>query len=160
MNLSRVVAVAAVAGLAGCSNGLSHARTVCVTGYNEYDRKIHEFWLDNESKAGCFGNPSGRAPGQNWGGGGKFSCGCSVTPGRTVNLEWTFVLPKQDFYAGKPPEQHSVRVKIPQPQSATSRYFRIYFRNNGTVSLQWVNDMGADELAPTDQRVGQRGNAP
>ncbi|KAB7769379.1 DUF3304 domain-containing protein [Xanthomonas maliensis] len=144
-----VVAGATIALLAGCTNGLPQARTVCVTGYNEYERQIYRFWLDSEAKSGCFGNPPGRSDGNPWGGGGKFACGCNVTPGKVVDLQWTFEQTRQEYDAGLKPEEHTIRVKIPQPESSRSRYFRVYFRKNGTTSLQWVDDMGADELAPT-----------
>ncbi|WP_258077808.1 hypothetical protein [Xanthomonas bromi] len=83
------------------------------------------------------------------GGGGKFSCGCKVTPGKVVNLYWTFEQTRQEYDSGVKPEEHTIRVQTPQPQSSSSRYFRIFFRKNGTASLQWVDDMGADELPPT-----------
>ncbi|WP_302479187.1 hypothetical protein [Burkholderia lata] len=40
-------------------------------------------------------------------------------------------------------------MAIPQPESSTSRYLRVYFRKNGTAELQWVDDMNAPELPPT-----------
>ncbi|KAB7769377.1 DUF3304 domain-containing protein [Xanthomonas maliensis] len=138
--------------LAGCTVDGSHSKTVCVTGYNEYERHIHEFWLDNEAKSGCFGNPPRRENPYPWGGGGAFSCGCNVTPGKEVNLYWRFERTKAEYDANATPEEHTIRVKIPQPESRTSRYLRVYFRRNGTASLQWVDDMGADELPPTKKQ--------
>jgi hypothetical protein len=149
MSMLRFLMVAFIFLLGGCKDGFSQSRTVCVTGYNEYEKQIYEFWLDNESKSGCFGNPPGRKDGNPWGGGGAFSCGCNVTPGKTVNLQWSFVIPKEDFYAGKRAEEHFLKVTIPQPESSGSRYFRVYFRKDGTASLQWVDDMGAEELPAT-----------
>ncbi|WP_235426762.1 hypothetical protein [Xanthomonas cerealis] len=150
MSTLRFLMAAFILLLGGCKDGFSQSRTVCVTGYNEYEKQIYEFWLDNESKAGCFGNPSGRGKDTgDWGGGGAFSCGCKVTPGKVVNLYWTFEQTRQDYDSGVKPEEHTIRVQTPQPQSSSSRYFRIYFRKNGTASLQWVDDMGADELPPT-----------
>ncbi|QEO28351.1 DUF3304 domain-containing protein [Xanthomonas translucens pv. undulosa] len=140
--------------LGGCKDGFSQSRTVCVTGYNEYEKQIYEFWLDNESKAGCFGNPPGRSEGSHWGGGGKFSCGCNVTPGKTVNLQWSFVQSVEEFDAGEKAKEYTTKVTIPQPESRNSRYFRIYFRKDGTASLQWVDDMGAEELPATPDGKG------
>ncbi|KAB7769376.1 hypothetical protein CKY51_07265 [Xanthomonas maliensis] len=138
--------------IAGCTDGFSQSRTVCVSGYNEYDRQIYQFWLDSEAKSGCFGNPPKRSEGYPWGGGGKFSCGCKVTPGKEVNLYWRFERTRAEYDANIKPEEHTIRVKIPQPESSKSRYFRVYFRRDGTASLQWVDDMGADELPPTANR--------
>ncbi|MEK2601353.1 hypothetical protein [Burkholderia arboris] len=127
-------------------------RTVCITGYNEYDRKLHEFWLDNEHRSGCFGNPSARDAGEAFGGGGGFACGCKVTPGQQVKLSWLFAQPLDDIQRGISSEHKTIDVTIPQPESATSRYLRVYFRNNGTAELQWVDDMNAPELPPTAQQ--------
>ncbi|MGS0515891.1 hypothetical protein ACQR5T_00855 [Xanthomonas oryzae pv. oryzicola] len=154
MSILRFLMVAFIFLLGGCRDGFSQSRTVCVTGYNEYEKQIYEFWLDNESKAGCFGNPPGRTDGNSWGGGGKFSCGCNVTPGKVVNLYWTFEQTRQEYDSGVKPEEHTIRVQTPQPQSSSSRYFRIYFRKNGTASLQWVDDMGAEELPATPDGKG------
>ena len=135
--------------LSGCDKVLSHKRTVCVTGYNEYERQIYEFWLDNESKSGCFGNPSGREDKYNFGGGGGFACGCTVTPGKKVSLYWSFEQTRAEFDAKEPPEEHTVQVTIPQPESRNSRYLRVYFMKDGSTPLQWVDDMGAPELPPS-----------
>ncbi|PPV04627.1 DUF3304 domain-containing protein [Xanthomonas bromi] len=144
--------------LGGCKDGFSQSKTVCVTGYNEYEKQIYEFWLDNESKSGCFGNPPGRKDGNPWGGGGAFSCGCNVTPGKVVNLYWTFEQTRQEYDSGVKPEEHTIKVQTPKPQSSSSRYFRIFFRKNGTASLQWVDDMGADELPPTPSIAKEAGS--
>lgn len=139
--------------LAGCGqhdgDASAEARTVCVTGYNEYARKLHEFRLDNEHRSGCFGNPSARDAGEAFGGGGGFACGCKVTPGRKVKLYWAFAQPLDEIQRGVPAEHETIDVTIPQPESPTSRYLRVYFRKNGTAELQWVDDMNAPELRPT-----------
>ncbi|WP_260608101.1 hypothetical protein [Xanthomonas cerealis] len=155
MRILRFLMVAFIFLLGGCRDGFSQSRTVCVTGYNEYEKQIYEFWLDNESKAGCFGNPSGRGKDTgDWGGGGAFSCGCKVTPGKTVNLQWSFVQSVEEFDAGKKAKEYTTKVTIPQPESRNSRYFRVYFRKDGTASLQWVDDMGAEELPATSDGKG------
>ncbi|VWC98226.1 putative lipoprotein [Burkholderia lata] len=139
--------------LAGCErhDGAASAapRTVCITGYNEYTRKLHEFWLDNERKSGCFGNPSAREAGEAFGGGGGSACGCKVTPGQTVKLAWVFAQPLDEIQRGVQAEHKTIDVAIPQPESSTSRYLRVYFRKNGTAELQWVDDMNAPELPTT-----------
>ncbi|WP_278649957.1 hypothetical protein [Burkholderia lata] len=139
--------------LAGCEQHVDAAsaapRTVCITGYNEYTRKLHEFWLDNEHKSGCFGNPSAREAGEAFGGGGGFACGCTVTPGQTVKLAWVFAQPLAEIERGVAAEHQTIDVTIPRPESSTSRYLRVYFRKNGTADLQWVDDMNAPELPPT-----------
>ncbi|AZQ52750.1 DUF3304 domain-containing protein [Burkholderia cenocepacia] len=139
--------------LAGCGrhdgDASTDAHTVCITGYNEYARKLHEFWLDNAHKSGCFGNPSAREDGEAFGGGGGFACGCKVTPGRKVKLDWTFAQPLDEIQRGVPAQHATIDVTIPQPESSTSRYLRVYFRKNGTAELQWVDDMNAPELRPT-----------
>ena len=139
--------------LAGCERHDGAAapvtRTVCVTGYNEYTRKLHEFWLDNEHKSGCFGNPSAREAGETFGGGGGFACGCQVTPGQTVKLAWVFAQPLDEIERGVQAEHKTIDVTIPQPESSTSRYLRVYFRKNGAAELQWVDDMNAPKLPPT-----------
>ncbi len=155
MSMLRFLMVAFIFLLGGCKDGFSQSRTVCATGYNEYEKQIYEFWLDNESKSGCFGNPPGRTAGTLWGGGGKFSCGCNVTPGKTVNLQWSFVQSVEEFDAGKKAKEYTTKVTIPQPQSRNSRYFRVYFRKDGTASLQWVDDMGAEELPATSDGKGE-----
>lgn len=138
--------------LSGCDKVFSQERTVCVTGYNENERQIYEFWLDGESKSGCFGNPSGRQGYSNFGGGGGFSCGCTITPGKKVNLYWKFVRTKQEFKAKIPAEEHVSQVTIPQPESSNSRYLRVYFMQDGSTPLQWVDDMGAPELPPSTRK--------
>ncbi|RNF82093.1 DUF3304 domain-containing protein [Montanilutibacter psychrotolerans] len=134
--------------LVGCDAVLSQSRTVCVTGYNEHERGIHEYWLDDENKAGCHGNPPGRDVDQVFGGGGGFVCGCNVEPGKQVSLFWEFVQTPEDFDAKVPPEQRTVQVTIPQPESPSSRYLRVYFMEDGSTPLQWVDDMSAPELIP------------
>lgn len=139
--------VAAVLGLLSACDGASAARTVCVSGFNENARQIHEFWLDGEHKSGCFGNPSGKETGSKyWGGGGGFACGCSVTPGRKVNLSWEVAQTWDEYQKKVPPEQHTTQVTIPQPESSHSRYLRVYFRKDGSTDLQWVDDMDAPTL--------------
>ncbi|WP_321813567.1 hypothetical protein [Paraburkholderia sp. J69-2] len=148
-----VVALFATIPLAACGKHsdelLSHKHTVCVTGYNEYERKLNRFWLDEAHQSGCFGNPSGRSDGQDFGGGGGFACGCTVTPGQTVKLYWKFAQSKAERDNGVPQESRTIDVTIPQPQSENAQYLRVYFRKNGTADLQWVDDMGAPTLPPT-----------
>lgn len=135
--------------LAGCGEVLPQSRTVCVTGYNEHERGIHEFWLDNENKAGCHGNPPGRDVDQIYGGGGKFTCGCSVTPGDKVSLFWQFSRTRKEYDAKVPPERHTAQVTIPEPPTVDARYLRVFFMKDGSTPLQWVDDMGAPELPPS-----------
>nr|WP_288355249.1 hypothetical protein [uncultured Pseudomonas sp.] len=135
--------------LSGCDRVLSQERTVCVSGYNEYDRQIYEFWLDGENKSGCFGNPPAKRADQIFGGGGKFACGCKVSPGKRVELYWSFEQTRAEFDAKKPIEEHTAMVTIPQPESHDSRYLRVYFMKDGTTPLQWVDDMGAPTLSPS-----------
>ena len=147
---SRWVIVLGATLLSGCGDTLSSSpRTVCISGYNQNDRKIHMFWLDNESKAGCWGNPPGREVDQVYGGGGGFNCGCRVTPGKQVSLTWSLARSLKEFEAGVLRQEFSTLVTIPQPESSTSRYFRAYFMKDGTAKLQWVDNMGAPELSPT-----------
>jgi hypothetical protein len=154
--LMYAMALAATTVLAACGKHsdelLSHKHTVCVTGYNEYERKLNRFWLDDEHNSGCFGNPSGREQGQNFGGGGGFACGCTVTPGQTVKLYWKFAQSKGEWDSGEPVVSKTIDVTIPQPQSENSQYLRVYFRKNGTAELQWVDDMGAPTLPPTPDK--------
>ncbi|WP_223807373.1 hypothetical protein [Montanilutibacter psychrotolerans] len=147
--LLRLTGLTAFLWLVGCDAVLSQSRTVCVTGYNEYERGIHEYWLDDENKAGCHGNPPGRDVDQVFGGGGKFSCGCNVAPGKQVSLFWQFSRTRNEYDAKIPPEQHTTLVTIPHPESSTSRYLRVYFMKDGSTPLQWVDDMGAPELIPS-----------
>ncbi|QRN42724.1 DUF3304 domain-containing protein [Xanthomonas oryzae pv. oryzae] len=134
--------------LGGCRDGFSQSRTVCVTGYNEYERHIHEFWLDNESKSGMFwGILQVGLMGIRGEVVGSFSCGCNITPGKEVNLYWRFERTRSEYDAGVKPEEHTIRVKIPSPESSSSRYFRVYLRKDGTASLQWVDDMGGRRVA-------------
>ena len=109
------------------------------------------FWLDDENKAGCWGNPPGRDVDQVYGGGGKFNCGCRVTPGKEVSLYWVFAQSKAEYAAKVPEVQREVRVTIPQPESPSSRYFRAYFMKDGTAKLQWVDNMGAPEIEPSPE---------
>ncbi|KVW26883.1 DUF3304 domain-containing protein [Burkholderia ubonensis] len=154
----RALALAGLGVLAACGRhagaeaAAAKPHAICVTGYNEYDRKLHEFRLDNEHESGCFGNPSAREAGEAFGGGGGFACGCKVTPGRKVKLFWEFAQPLDAIQRGVPPERKTIDVTIPQPESPTSRYLRVYFRKNGTAELQWVDDMNAPELKPTQEQ--------
>jgi hypothetical protein len=150
------LALSATTVLAACGKHsdelLSHKHTVCVTGYNEYERAMYRFWLDDEHKSGCFGNPSGREQGEDFGGGGGFACGCTVTPGKKVKLYWKFELSRSEIDRGMQQESKTIDVTIPQPQSDSSQYLRVYFRKNGTADLQWVDDMGAPTLPPTQDK--------
>ena len=149
---SRWVIVLGATLLSGCGDTLSSSPgTVCISGYNQNDRKIHMFWLDDENKSGCWGNPPGRDVDQVYGGGGKFNCGCRVTPGKEVSLYWVFAQSKAEYAAKVPEVQREVRVTIPQPESPSSRYFRAYFMKDGTAKLQWVDNMGAPEIEPSPE---------
>ena len=142
--------------LVGCDSVIpASSKGVCISGYNQNARHIHEFWLDNESKAGCHGNPPGPDEDQIYGGGGKFTCGCRVTPGKQVKLEWEFVQTLAEFKAKLPSESHEANVVIPQPESSSSRYFRVYFMKDGSTALQWVDDMGAPVLPPPTERMSE-----
>ncbi|WP_254601559.1 hypothetical protein [Burkholderia lata] len=153
LTLAALGVLGVLAGCGGHDDAASPAsRTVCITGYNEYTRKLHEFWLDNEHKSGCFGNPSAREAGEAFGGGGGFACGCKVTPGQAVKLAWVFAQPLDEIERGVAAEHKTIDVTIPQPESSTSRYLRVYFRKNGTADLQWVDDMNAPELPPTAEQ--------
>lgn len=144
------VTVAMIIFLTGCDKVFTRERSVCVTGYNELERGIHKFRLDRENKSGCFGNPPGRAVDQEFGGGGKFACGCKVTPGKKVKLEWEMRQSMSESESGMEAEKHFTSVTIPNPESMNSRYLRVYFMKDGTNPLQWVDDMGAPELSPSD----------
>nr|WP_288355247.1 hypothetical protein [uncultured Pseudomonas sp.] len=132
--------------LAGCDGAFSQERTVCVSGYNEFDLPIYEFWLDGENKSGCFGNPPAKRVEQIFGGGGKFSCGCKASPGKAVQLYWRFERTPSEVEAGIPPKEFKRLVTVPQPESHDSRYLRVYFMKDGSTPLQWVDDMGAPTL--------------
>ncbi|WP_254606744.1 hypothetical protein [Burkholderia contaminans] len=150
LTLAALVVLGVLAGCGRRDDAASPARrTVCITGYNEYTRKLHEFWLDNEHRSGCFGNPSAREAGEAFGGGGGFACGCQVTPGQAAKLAWVFAQPLDEIERGVAAEHRTIDVTIPQPESPTSRYLRVYFRKNGTAELQWVDDMNAPKLPPT-----------
>ncbi len=141
--------VALVSLLVGYGDIFSPAsKEVCITGYNQYERQIHKFRLDGESKSGCSGNPSGRDGRGIYGGGGGFTCGCRVTPGKQVSLIWSFVRTRAEFNAGIPRDEFSTMVTIPQPESSSSRYFRIFFMKNGIPQLQWVDDLRAPRIMP------------
>ena len=147
-----VVLVVCAVFLSGCGEDSSFkSRSVCITGYNQFERKIHEFWLDGESNSGCHGNPSRRELDHVYGGGSKFTCGCRVTPGKEVSLYWVFAQSKAEYAEKIPEVQREVRVTIPQPESPTSRYFRAYFMKDGTAKLQWVDNMGAPEVEPSPE---------
>ena len=135
--------------LAGCGDVFAPAsKEVCITGYNQYERQLHKFRLDAESKSGCWGNPSGREGHGTYGGGGGYVCGCRVTPGKQVSLYWVFAQNKAEYAAKVPEVEHTVQVTIPQPESPTSRYFRIFFMKNGIPQLQWVDDLRAPRVMP------------
>ena len=141
--------VALVSLLVGYGDIFSPAsKEVCITGYNQYERQIHEFRLDTDNKTGCSGNPSARKGNYMYGGGGGLSCGCRVTPGKQVSLYWVFAQNKAEYAAKVPEVEHTVQVTIPQPESPTSRYFRIFFMKNGIPQLQWVDDLRAPRIMP------------
>ena len=147
-----VVLVVCAVFLSGCGEDSSFkSRSVCITGYNQFERQIHEFWLDGESNSGCHGNPSRRELDQVYGGGSKFTCGCRVTPGKQVSLTWSLARSLKEFEAGVLRQEFSTQVTIPQPESSTSRYFRVYFMKDGTAKLQWVDNMGAPEVEPSPE---------
>ena len=156
MNKQLLMAGLLVTSLAGCGDVFEPAsKEVCITGYNQYERQIHKFRLDGESKSGCSGNPSGRDGRGIYGGGGGFMCGCRVTPGKQVSLHWVFVQNKAEYAAKVPEVEHTVQVTIPQPESSSSRYFRIFFMKNGIPQLQWVDYMGAPEIMPPSEEEVQ-----
>jgi hypothetical protein len=153
----KIFAIAATAFLflTGCDRVFSQSRGVCITGYNEYDRGIYEFWLDNEGKSGCFGNPSGRSPGYDFGGGGGFACGCKLTPGSTVNLYWRFERTREEYDRKISPEEHTVAVTIPELDVRSPRYFRVYFMRDGTTKLQWAEAMTPELASNQVKEVGK-----
>ena len=150
MNKQLLMAGLLVTSLAGCGDVFAPAsKEVCITGYNQYERPIHEFRLDATNKTGCSGNPSARKGNYMYGGGGGLSCGCRVTPGKQVSLYWSFEPTLEEFRNGFPLEEYSVVVTVPQPESSTSRYFRIFFMKHGVPKLQWVDDLRAPRIMPS-----------
>src|SRR5699024_1876926 len=107
--------------LAACDN-TPKKRIICVAGVNGFERPLYEFWLDSDNKSGCFGNPSGRSAGSDYGGGGGFACGCSVRAGDRVKLEWEFGQTWDEHSAGETPITGETMVTIPEPESPSSRY--------------------------------------
>ena len=146
----RLGLAAGLLALVGCDQVMSQTVNVCVSAYNQRERAIHGFWLDDENKAGCWGNISGRKPGQLYGGGGKHTCGCSVTPGETVALDWEYGRSMDELKANIPREAHSTRITIPEPQSSDSRYLRLYFLEDGETMIDLVDDFGPP-IPPPDQ---------
>lgn len=135
--------------LSGCGDVFPPSpKTVCITGYNQYERQFHKFRLDEENRSGCGGNPSGRDGRGIYGGGGGFVCGCRVIPGKEVSLYWVFAQNKAEYVAKIPEVRHDVRVVIPQPESSSSRYLRIFFMKSGVPQLQWVDDLRTPEIMP------------
>ena len=124
--------------LAACDN-TPKKRTICVAGVNGFERKLHEFWLDSDNKSGCFGNPSGRSAGSDYGGGGGFACGCSVRAGDRVKLEWQFVRTRYEFDNNIAPITGETMVTIPEPESPSSRYLFVYFNEDGTNPMFWLD---------------------
>ncbi|MFC3278947.1 hypothetical protein ACFOHQ_18480 [Xanthomonas fragariae] len=52
MSILRFLMVAFIFLLGGCRDGFSQSRTVCVTGYNEYEKKSMSFgWIMNPAQA-------------------------------------------------------------------------------------------------------------
>ncbi len=152
MNKQLLMAGLLVTSLAGCGDVFAPAsKEVCITGYNQYERQLHIFRLDEESKSGCWGNPSGRDGYGIYGGGGGYVCGCRVIAGRQVSLSWSLVRTRAEFDADIPREEFSTVVTIPQPESPTSRYFRIYFMKSGIPQLQWVDDLRTPKIMPSSE---------
>ncbi|WP_176465170.1 hypothetical protein [Pseudomonas sp. Irchel 3E20] len=150
MNKQLLMAGLLVTSLAGCGDVFAPAsKEVCITGYNQYEWPIHEFRLDAANKTGCSGNPSARKGNYMYGGGGGLSCGCRVTPGKQVTLTWSMARSLDELEAGIPRKEFSTEVIIPQPESSTSRYFRIFFMKDGVPKLQWVDDLRAPRIMPS-----------
>ncbi len=156
MNKKLLMAGLLVTLLAGCGDVFAPAsKEVCITGYNQYERQFHKFRLDAENKSGCSGSPSGREGYGVYGGGGGFVCGCRVTPGKQVNLYWSFEPTLEAFRKGSPLEEYTVVVTIPQPESSSSRYLRIYFMKSGIPQLQWVDDLRTPKIMPSSENEVQ-----
>ena len=134
--------------LTACDN-TPKKRTVCVTGLNEFERPMYRFWLDSDNKSGCFGNPSGRDGSSAYGGGGGFACGCSVRAGDRVKLEWEFEQTWEEYSAGEEYITGETMVTVPEPESPSSRYLFIYFREDGTNPMFWLDTLGVPELPPS-----------
>src|SRR5699024_4510593 len=137
--------------LTACDN-TPKKRTVCVTGLNEFERPMYRFWLDSDNKSGCFGNPSGRDGSSAYGGGGGFACGCSVRTGDRVKLEWEFEQTWDEYSAGEAFITDETMVTITEPESPSSRYLFIYFREDGTNPMFWLDTLGVPELPPSKKR--------
>src|SRR5699024_6722590 len=116
--------------LTACDN-TPKKRTVCVAGVNGFERPIYEFWLDSDNKSGCFGSSYGRETTSAYGGGGGFACGCNVRVGDRVKLEWEFAQNREEYRSGKPPITGETMVTVPEPESSSSRYLFIYFKEDG-----------------------------
>src|SRR5699024_12148156 len=125
-------------------------RTVCVTGLNEFERKIHRFWLDSDNKSGCFGNPPAKPSYANFGGGGGFACGCSVRAGDRVKLEWEFAQTWAEYNSSERHITGETMVTVPEPESPSSRYLFVGFKKDGSNPIVWKDTLGVPDIPPSE----------
>ena len=65
---------------------------------------------------------------------------------------WAFARPLAEIERGVASQRQAIDVTNAQERIVTSRYLRVYFRQNGTADLQWVDDMNASGLPPTVEK--------
>ncbi len=107
---------------------------VCLQGFNHTERGISEFRVNGQ----WGGNISPKEPGDQYGGGGSFSCGNTIG-GRTATIKWSFPLQtREQLNKGieVPPETHEVTLPMPEAESNHSRYFQVHFFPDNHVELK------------------------
>jgi len=112
---------------------------VCLNGFNHTTRGISEYRVNGD----WGGNISPKEPGDEYGGGGKFSCGSTIS-GETVTVKWSFPLQtREQLNKGieVPPETHEVTVPMPKAESNHSRYFQVHIFPDNHVELKLTDHM-------------------
>ena len=110
---------------------------VCLQAFNHTERGISNYSVNGE----WGGNSPPKEPGDEYGGGGKFSCGITIEVG-DVKVKWNYARKTREaIERGDPPETHEVTVPMPEAESNHSRYFQVHIFPDNHVELKLTDHM-------------------
>jgi hypothetical protein len=105
---------------------------VCLQGFNHTTRGISEYRVNGD----WGGNIPPKDVGDEYGGGGGFSCGSTIKVG-TVTVKWNYARKTREaIERGDPPETHEVTMPMPEAESNHSRYFQVHIFPDNHVELK------------------------